>query len=91
MAHPAPRRSVPTNIGESPLKVPVGRAERHLLNGLVDDQAFGVLVHDTEAVAVDVQDGTDGFTFRTLKNRQKKELKAGLIFAEKIIRFSCKI
>ena len=63
VTHPPACGSIPTNIRESSLKVPVGRAERHLLDGLVDDQAFGVLVHNAEAIAVDVQDGTDGFAF----------------------------
>ena len=49
MTHPAPGGPVTADIGEALLVVPVGRAERNLLDGLVHDHTLvGVRHSDTE-------------------------------------------
>ncbi len=67
MAHPAPGGAVPADVGEAAVEVPVGRAEGHLLNGLVHDEALRVVVHHAEAVPVHVEDGANRFALRILK------------------------
>lgn len=49
--------------GDSPepsLVIPVRRAERDLLNGLIHDQPFGLFLHNAKTVSAHVQDCTHG-------------------------------
>ena len=68
VAHPSPRRPVPADVGESALKVAIGGAEGDLLDGLVDDEALGLVVDDAEAVPVHVEDGADELALRLLED-----------------------
>mgnify|MGYP006863843085 CR=1 FL=1 len=60
VTHPTPAGTVPTNVGEPALKVPIGRAEGDLLNGLVEDEALGVVIYESDAVSGHVEGPTDG-------------------------------
>ena len=44
------------------------RASSDLFYGLVHNEALGLVVHDPEAVAVDVQDGANGFSLGILQH-----------------------
>ena len=67
MAHPAPGRAVSANVGEAAVVISVRRTEGHLLNGLVHDEAFCLVVHNAEAVPMDIEHGANGLALGILK------------------------
>ncbi len=71
VTHPPPGGAVSADVCETALVVAVGGAERHLLDGLVHDEALSVIVHHAQPVAVHVQHRTDRFALRPLQRHQK--------------------
>ena len=67
MAHPPSGCSVPTNVRESSVVISVRSTERNLLDGLVEDEASGVIVDDSEAIPANVKNRSDRLSFRVLK------------------------
>ena len=63
MTHPPSGGSISADVREAAVVVPIGRAERDLLDRLVDDEASRLVVHDSKPVAADVQNGSNRFPF----------------------------
>ena len=55
VTHPPAGGSVPADVREASLVVPVWCAKGDLLDGLVDDEASGLVVHHAKPVAAHVQ------------------------------------
>lgn len=67
MAHPAPRRTISTDVAEATLVVAIGRTEADLFDGLIHDQSLGVVLDDPQSIAADVKLSADCATARVLK------------------------
>lgn len=59
VAHPTSGGAIATDVAEAALVIAIRCAEADLLDGLVDDQALGVVVDDAQTVAADVQQAAD--------------------------------
>ena len=57
VAQPPPRRAVPADVRERAVVVAVGGAERHLFDGLVEQQRLGGIFDDPQSVRSYVQHG----------------------------------
>ena len=79
VTHPAPGRAIPADVGKAAVKVSVRGTEGDLFDGLVHDEALGLVVNHAEPVAVDVEDGADGFALRVLK-KKKSHHRLSLFF-----------
>lgn len=85
MTHPATSGSVAADVAEAALVVPVGRAETHFLNRLVDDQTLRLVVHHAQTVSADVQKATNGTTTRVLKERRGDRVKKRRLSMESFV------
>ena len=61
VTHPPPGGSISADVREAAVVVPVRGAERDLLDGLVDDETSGLVVHDSKPVPADVENRPNGF------------------------------
>lgn len=62
MAHPAPSGSVPADVAEAAFVVAIRSTEADLLDGLVYNEAFGLVVHHSQPIPADVQQSSDRTT-----------------------------
>merc|ERR1719447_196876 len=67
VTHPPSSCSISTNVGETPLVVPIWSTKGHLLNGLIEYKAFGFTVSNSENIPRDVKRAFNWFPFAVLE------------------------
>lgn len=70
MTHPPTCGAIATDVTEATLVNAIGRTEANLLDRLVDNEALGVIVDDTKAVATNMQQTTNRTATRVLQKNE---------------------